>query len=507
MIKFKRKTIIVIIVAVLVVFGIWQSFFKKEKSEFSLAEVNYGNVIQEVSETGQLKKGEKINLGFQSSGQIEKIYVEVGDNITSGQELAKLDTSQLSIQLSQAKAALSIIESQKGDAELSLDSARQKLEDTIATANETIEKDYKEALSVLDDSYLKAYNALNFVDLLKRTYFERGDVESVNVSEDRDRIERALSEIKFYLDKSKNSQNRGDIDIALSKAGDELSKIKTAIEGIRNIIEAGNYKDIVSSADKNTLDTHKSNINTVHSNVVSSQADISLDKAANTTEINNAQSQVSVLENQLQGGKNSLYQAQINQAEAQIELLEDQIENATLKSPLQGQIADINKREGEMVQPTLQDFVVTILPAASFEITVDIYEGDIVEVKVGNPVDINLVAFPDRTFEGKVIAIDPAENLNEGVVYYKVTIIFEGETPEGIKSGMTADVKIKTLTKENVLTVPQGAIQTKNGDKIVQIYKNKKNMEDRKIVIGIEGSDGTTEVISGLDVGEKVILK
>jgi multidrug efflux pump subunit AcrA (membrane-fusion protein) len=88
-----------------------------------------------------------------------------------------------------------------------------------------------------------------------------------------------------------------------------------------------------------------------------------------------------------------------------------------------------------------------------------------------------------------------------------------------VKPGMTADVKIITSEKENVLTVPQEAIQKKNGNKIVQVYsecnsiyqptncyKNKK-AEDREVVTGLEGSDGLIEIVSGLQEGEKVILK
>lgn len=58
-IKFNRKTILIIIAVALIGFLIWQGFFKKEKSEFSLFEVTRGNISQEVSETGTVKVGRK----------------------------------------------------------------------------------------------------------------------------------------------------------------------------------------------------------------------------------------------------------------------------------------------------------------------------------------------------------------------------------------------------------------------------------------------------------------
>ena len=478
--KLTRRRIIIIIVIVILLFGIYQIFFKKEKSAFSLAEVFRGNLIQEVSETGQVKQGDEISLNFKNSGEIKEIDVKVGDKVEANRILAKLDTSQLEIQLSQAQAALGIANAQKNNAEISM------------------EKDYADALSTLNDSYLKANNALIFVNYLKRAYFERGDAESITVAENRDRIDRALSDIKSYIDKAKASQDKGDIDSALSVTESDLWKIKTAIEGIRSTIEAGNYRDIVSTTDKANLDTHKSNLNTAHSNVVSSQSAIVLDKANNAT----------ASQSQSQTSENGLYQAQVDQANAQIRLLQDQIQDSYLKSPVAGQIARINKRVGEIVQSTAQGAVMSFLPTVPFEVDVDIYEEDVVKINIGNPVEISLVAVPEKTFSGKVVSIDPAEELIDGVVYYKVKIAFEEDIPENLKSGMTADVNIKTATKENVLIVPEAVIQEVNGKNIIQVFNSKsKKTEDREVEIGIKGSDGMAEIISGVNEGEKVIVK
>jgi len=500
-----KKIISIIVLIVLFALGIYQVFLKKEKPAFTLAEVIRGDVIQEVSESGQVKKGEEINLSFKSSGEIEEIYVKVGDKVEAGESLAKLDTKQLEIQLTEAQAALSVIEAQKRDAQISLENERQKLEDTIAIANEKIEKAYKDAQSALDDSYLKIYNSFNFIDYLKRTYFNKGDTESITISEIKVEIEKALNLAKFYTEEAKSSSNKEDIDLALSKNEEALLKTKEKLEEARNITE-GTYRDIVSKTDKDTLDTHRLNIITSHSNVVSAQQNISLIKVQNQAEINTTQSEVANLENQLQESEAGLYQAQINQAQAKIRLLENQIKEATIISPVQGQITKIQKRIGEIVQPMLQDVVISLLPIIPFEIEVNIYEEDIVKINVGNQVDISLVAFPEKIFKGKVITIDPAEKAIEGVIYYEVKILFEGEIPQDLKPGMTVDVKIKTASKENVLVIPEGAIQKKNGKKFIEVLERKKN-EEREVVIGLEGSNGMAEIISGVSEGERIIVR
>ena len=501
-----KNKIVIIVLIVLLIFSIYQAFFKKDKDGFDFTEVTRGTITQEISETGKIQKGEEINLNFKNSGKIEKIYVKIGDNVSANQDLAKLDTSQLYIQLKEAEANFNIIKAQKSDAQISLEDAQDKLEDATATADETIKEVYKGATIALDDAYLKTYNASTFVNFLRLTYFNKSDDYSVTVLNDKIRIEAIVAGIKPYIDDARSSLKEEDINLALSRVGDELSTVKEILTEIRGIIETPVYRDLVLSTDKSILDTHKLNINTVYANITSAQQDISLTKINNKTNIDTAQSNVSSLENKLKQSGAGLYQAQLSQVEAQIALLENQINDATLKTPVEGQIIKVNKREGELVQPTSQDALITILPKVSFELETNIYEEDVIKMEIGNPVEISLIAIPDKVFNGKVAVIDPSEELVEGVVYYKVTIVFDEELPQGAKPGMTADVKIITSEIKNVLTVPQEAIQEKNGNKIVQVFKNGKT-EDRDITTGLEGSDDLIEIISGLQEGEKIIIQ
>lgn len=513
------KIIIGITIAIGLILAFYFVFLKKGEPEYFSVKVIRGYVAQEVSETGNVKVGEKINLSFKNSGKIEKIYVETGGKVEAGKSLARLDTVQLSIQLAEAQASLEVVRAQKKDAQVSLGSARQKLEDTMAIASEKIEKSYTDALSVLDSSYLKMYNAFSFIDLLKGTYFNRGDKESLIISEDKSKINAALNLVKPYIDKAQASSEKEDIDLALIKTKEAFSNTKKALEEARNIIGTSAYKDIVSNTDRNLLDTHKADINTVMSSIVSSQQNISLTQNGNQADINAAESQVLNLESQLKEDEEGLYQTQINQAKIQIDLLANQIWEATMRSPTNGQVAQIQKRAGEMAQSA--ETVISLIPAAPFQIEVDIYEEDIIIVSVDNRVDITLAALPGEVFGGKVISVDPAEKIIEGVVYYEVTIDFDTsassvstlseverveELPSEIKPGMTADIIIKTASRENVLIIPEDAIEKRDSKTTVQVVIGK-GVEERSIEIGLRGSDDMVEIISGLKEGEEVIIR
>ena len=115
----------------------------------------------------------------------------------------------------------------------------------------------------------------------------------------------------------------------------------------------------------------------------------------------------------------------------------------------------------------------------------------------------------DRTVRhplyGKVISIDPVEKLIEGVVYYETTISFD-DILAGLKPGMTADLTIHAASKENVLTIPKGAIQEKDGKITVEVL-NGKSTQQKEIKIGLKGSNDLIEVVSGLEEGEEIIVK
>lgn len=543
-----QKKLVLIIVAVLIlVIGIYQGFFKKEVSDFTLAEVKIGNINQEVFETGQVKKGEETNLNFKNAGRIEKIYVAVNDEIKSGEKLIKLETVQLQIQLQESKASLSLAQAKLNkllagatseeiqvtettvvNAQTSLESSQQSLKDVQSKAKESLDSAYEDVVNVLNDSCLKADNALRVINLLQKTYFVenfQGGIsiekyqEGIMVRENKNEIEIAVADIKSYIDSVEDNDQHYNIDIAVSGTKEALKEIQSSLRLIREICEQSSYYDTVSTADKTSLDTQKSYINTALTNITNFQQAIGLAQETNETNINTAQASVSTAQGVLKTAQDQFslliapprkedvnsYKAQVKQAQSQVQLLENHIQESTLKSPIEGRIIEINKRIGEIVQSSSQGAVIVLLPTDPFEIEADVYEEDIVKMNIGNQVDISLVAFPDQVFEGKIISFNPAEKLIEGIVYYEVTVAF-GQIPSGVNPGMTADLIIKTASRENVLTISEDAIQEKDGKKFVEVLVGK-NPEEREIETGLLGNDDIIEIISGLEEGEKIILR
>ena len=212
-----RKKIILIVIVIVVVLGfvIYQFFIKKEKPEFVLEKVAMATVLKEVSETGMVKISEETKLGFKNAGRIEKILVKVGDVVEAGKELAKLETNQLLIELTEAKADIEVAKAKKTDAKASLETAKQDLKDIEAGAEEDLKNAYGDALNTLDDAYLKMYNAFNTVSDVQKTYFNSTDQESIQVKESKDKIENVLEQTKSYIAQAKSDFQNEKIDTIL----------------------------------------------------------------------------------------------------------------------------------------------------------------------------------------------------------------------------------------------------------------------------------------------------
>ena len=529
----RKKLLIIIAVIIVLAFISYLVFVRNGAPEYLIEAVAKGAVIKEVSETGAVKISEQINLSFKYAGRIDEVYVKTGDNVEAGQSLAKTDTDQLYIELAGNQAALEVTQADYDkllagssveeikvaeadvlNTQITLDNKKQVLEDVKAEAEENLNQDYEGALDDLDGAYLKIYNAFNIVSDVQRKYFTGSDQEGINVRNNKDITENALNEADYYIDQARLG-SQGEINTALSEVKTLLLEVRDSLEIIRNMTEASTYRDTVTSTDKTSLDTQKTNINTGYTNLITAQQDIATTKITNQTNINSAQADVATAEANLQKKQDelalkkagptqeniNLYSAKIKQAQANISLSQNKISEAILRSPAKGKIAGINKRAGETVQPT--DSIISFLAEGPFQIEVDIYEEDIIDVKIDNFVRINLPAFPNQTFSGRVISIDPAEKLIDGVVYYEVNIIFETFS-ENIKPGMTADIVIETAKKENVLVIPKASLKKINGDKIVRVLE-KNQVQEKKITIGLEGEE-YIEVISGLTEGEQVII-
>lgn len=203
------------------------------------------------------------------------------------------------------------------------------------------------------------------------------------------------------------------------------------------------------------------------------------------------------------------------QAKVSAALRNYQENSAIIVASVDGVITDLSLAEGLVVSAsstTSSTSGATIVssqtvgkvtnPNGQLVASVSLTEIDVIKVKAKQKVTLTLDAYPDKTFTGKVLAVNTSGNSNSGVTSYPVAILLDPVTVE-IYPNMGVNVNIITDAKTDVLLVPSTAIQTNNGQTTVRILKNNQ-VEYLPVEIG-SANDTQTEILSGLNEGDTVV--
>jgi len=202
----------------------------------------------------------------------------------------------------------------------------------------------------------------------------------------------------------------------------------------------------------------------------------------------------------------------INQAQTKVYIDNDNLINATLTSNISGIVANINSHIGDNVSAGGSNStntsaaesasVMTIIDPNSMIANLTIGETDIPNIKVGQVVQLSIDALGSKKYVGKVQSIDTLGTVSSNVVSYNVKVSID-KVDASIKDGMTVNGSILVQTKDNILTVPNSAIKSINGQQSVQVLKNN-SPEVVPVTTGIS-NDSETEIVSGLNEGDQIV--
>jgi HlyD family secretion protein len=196
-------------------------------------------------------------------------------------------------------------------------------------------------------------------------------------------------------------------------------------------------------------------------------------------------------------------EAQVVQAEASLSLARKNLEKTILRAPTDGVIVNINGEIGENISVSDK---ISVIISPQLIIEADISEADIDKIELSQLTSITFDAFgEEEIFNGKIFFIDPTETKIQDVIYYRVKVSLEDRHGKSIRSGMTANLDILTAPKDNILFVSQRSVIERGGVKIVRILDDGEVKEIR-VVTGIRGDGGVIEIVSGLQIGQQVVI-
>ncbi len=132
-------------------------------------------------------------------------------------------------------------------------------------------------------------------------------------------------------------------------------------------------------------------------------------------------------------------------------------------------------------------------------------ETDIGRVRIGQAAIISLDAYPQVKVKAKVDHISYESKIANNVIIYEVDILPE-KVPEFFRSGMSANVDIVEISKENVLLIPIEAVKREKAGNYVLLSKgNDEEPVKRPVELGIS-DERRVEVISGIGAKDKILI-
>lgn len=500
-------TIIVIILAAY--FGYKALAGNKSATSYVTADATKGTITTSVSGSGQVSAASTVNLQFSASGTLIYLPVKNGDAVYAGQLIAELDTT----------------DAQKTvrNADSSLQSSQIALEKLQGSNNPAIPQNEQNAQNALSQDYQSGYNTVSgvFTDLpaimtdlqnidygnsFNNTQFNIDfyalatavlDPSATQYRDDLAKSYKIASDgftknFSDYKATTRYSDN-ATVDAIISETYNTTKDIAQAIKDTSDLIQF--YKATLAKYDIKgnpiadtqlaiiTADSSKANSDIV--SLLNTQNTLKNDKDA----VVNAGLDLQSQELSLQNSKNSLQDAK------------DALANYYIYAPFAGTVGKITAQAGSQVGSGTA--IATLLTAQKI-CTIPLNEVDVSKVQPGQKVVLTFDALPDLSVAGQVATIDPVGTVTQGVVTYNVQISFDTQDPR-VKSGMSINAQIITNVKQDVLLAPSSAVKTQGSTKYVQVLVN--NAPAQKIVTTGLVNDTNTEILSGLNEGDKVVTQ
>jgi multidrug efflux system membrane fusion protein len=200
-------------------------------------------------------------------------------------------------------------------------------------------------------------------------------------------------------------------------------------------------------------------------------------------------------------------QATFDQANAGIAKTEAIISQKLVRAPFDGQLGVRHVEVGQYLTAGTQ--IVTLTDLSTLYANFTVTEKDSAALKVGQTVRILVDAYPGRTFEGKITAIEPQIATDTRNIRVQATLDNPDRT---LKPGMFATTTVVLPDKPAVVTVPETAVDyTLYGDSVFLITENKTDdgktslTAVRTFVRSGNRVNGRAEILSGLKEGDRVV--
>ncbi len=528
-----------------------------DEPEPTTATVERGTVIGTVAASGEVVSPGEATVHFSAAGTVVEVAVDVGEHVSAGQVIARLDDTPLSEQLEVAQANVTaaeamraqlkagrtpeqrrLLELQRRDAALQVSQAEEAVADAAALRDAALDeldaqldatagtRDRTESLEAhavrqAEDQVEQAEHALELAEDQHDAALEVLDQQVDAASDQRDRAEELrglfpddcagdadclqaehrVDEARAARRAARRARDQGEAREAqtLAQADNQLAQARRTLE----LAEEQHDARLEELDDQIDAAERARDQGELREAQALTQAESQLARARLGLELAKAQ----VAADTAPPGEGDVAQAdaQLTQALTQLAQVERDLDNAVLRAPSDGLVAAVNVQVGDLVAGAgaAGEPAIVLTGTDDREATALFSEADTTRLEVGQPAVVTFDARPDVSLNGRVRRIDVAPTVTGNLIQYGAYVAVEG-LPDNVRLGQTTTIEVVVGQADDVLYVPSTAITTVGARTTVTVFDGE-TQEARDVEVGIQG-DQHTQIVTGVDEGEAVVL-
>ncbi|MBU6214597.1 efflux RND transporter periplasmic adaptor subunit [Patescibacteria group bacterium] len=471
----------VFLAILIVLFAAWYYFFGRTASFGPTITVTPADFPEQVAVSGTVTAAKDVALGFAANGRISNTYARVGQHVEAGTVLAETENGDLAAALNQAEANLASLQTGSRPEQVAVAEA------AVGSAQTALVSALQSAYTVSDDAVHNKIDAFfsNPRSNPKLTFTVANANLELTVESDRQAIEPVFASWAARIAK-----------VTPATAADSVSASQSYLKQVMALLTDANAALNQSSPDQTTsasvLAAYTASIGVARANVNSAISALT----AATSALDSAQKNLTLTEAGPTADAVAAQQAAVQAAQAALA-------KTRITAPFSGTVTRMDAKVGEIVSPTTSD--ISMQSDGVFQIETYIPEISIANIAPQDAATVTLDAYgPSVSFPAKVIMVDPAETMQNGVPTYKTTLSFL--TPDArMRSGMTANVLITTAILPNAVVIPSGAVNTYQGKSYVSVVRGRV-VVNTAVTLGPSPSLGEVQILSGLSSGDMLLL-
>jgi len=440
----------VIIAAILVAAGVVGYWFLQQGAvqtgataeDLETATVERGNIEATVDATGSVEPAAQVTLSFRTGGILSSLPVSEGDEVREGEILAEVNTSELSLGVTQAQLALTSAEASQAkllsgaDAD-AMAAARANLASAEAALTRLRNGPTQDQITVAKADLRRAEIALQEAQERYDQYAWVGGIgalpQSVALQQATINYEQALAAYNIAMQGPTDSELQA-AEAAVAQARSQLS----------SLVDGASAEDL------------------------------------------------------------TMAQVAVDQARASLELAQLQLEGATITAPFNGVLAFVGAEVNEQVAPGSP--MIILIDPSGFHVEVSVDEIDVGQVELEQEARITLDAYPDEELQGRVEYISPVATEDLGTVSYLVRVCFDPtQAPlrSGMTANIT--IVTERRENVLLMPSRAISADRETGLFYVERLKDDGEIERVEVEIGIQDTT-YTEVLRGLEEGDQLVI-